>query len=226
MHKGKEVGRVTGADVQGIVTQFESLLGLNKDAKRQDAGAGASADSSAYSAYIPNSYAYMNDLIFTPNAEILNTNASSDQIKDVLDPKSENAVIKSDADSQLLLYLPLQNKTKVHSLVLKAQATTDNEDEDIQLPNKIKVWANTPGPISFDDAASGVKALHQGDITFDQNNVAKVELRFVLFQNVTSLLVFLDGEDEDASTVINHIGLIGHRGESMSQGKLVKQDDE
>ncbi|KAK5156431.1 Thioredoxin-like protein 1, partial [Cryomyces antarcticus] len=56
---------------------------------------------------------------------------------------------------------------------------------------------------------------------------AKVELRFVKFQNVTSLIVFVvDGEGSGEKTRIDRLRIVGETGEKRSMGKLEKIGDE
>lgn len=141
-------------------------------------------------------------------------------------PTPDTPTIVSDADSQILIYIPFTNKTKVYSILLKTNKdskTPDGSDDDTQLPVKIKVWANTTGTIAFEDASSGDGALHEADIPEpDANGWSEVPLRFVRFQSVGSLLIFLDGDDDDAYTAVQKIALVGSKGDSLQQGKLEK----
>lgn len=134
-------------------------------------------------------------------------------------PSSKEKGIVSDADSQILIFIPLANKAKIYSILLR----TGKDAEDVQRPTSIKVWANTTGTISFDDASAGVGALHDGEIGEpDENGWSEIKLRYVRFQQVSSLLLFLDGEDEDESTALQRIVIIGNKGESRDRGKLEK----
>lgn len=139
-------------------------------------------------------------------------------------PSATQSGIMSDADSQILVYVPLTNKSKVYSILLRTGKDSKKPDgDDVQAPNTIKVWANTTGTISFDDAASGSGALHDGEVSApDANGWSEIKLRYVRFQSVSSLLIFLDGEDEDECTALQRIVLIGNKGDSREQGKLEK----
>ena len=56
---------------------------------------------------------------------------------------------------------------------------------------------------------------------------AKVELRFVKFQNISSLVIFVvDGDGEGDKTRIDRIRLVGDTGEKKAMGKLEKIGDE
>lgn len=139
-------------------------------------------------------------------------------------PSSTQVGIMSDADSQMLIYIPLNNKAKIYSILLRTGKDAKKPDgDDLQVPTSVKVWANTTGTISFDDAASGSGALHDGEIPApDENGWSEIKLRYVRFQNVSSLLVFLDGEDEDESTALQRIVIVGNKGDSRDHGKLEK----
>lgn len=218
-----EVNRVRGADPDGIAKALKELAG-NGDAN-EAAASSTLLTSEEQKKYIPKGFDILNDLVHFGEAEILNVKQGS--IRTLFDPaNTEETQVMSDADSQILTYTPFNNKTKVYSLLLKvgklpSEAEQIAEDEEDQPPTKMKVWANTTSIISFDDAAAGAKALHQGDLPEpDENGWIEIKLRYVLFQNVTSIVIFLDGEDEDASTVVQRIAIIGDKGESKDQGKL------
>lgn len=181
--------------------------------------------------YIPKGYELLNDTVHFGEAEALNIvpTAVENQISPLFStkrlPSSTQVGIRSDADSQILLYVPLNNKSKVYSILLRtgtdAKQTADGDD--LQKPTSVKVWANTTGTISFDDAAAGTGALHESEIPApDANGWSEIKLRYVRFQNVGSLLLFLDGEDEDESTALQRIVLVGSKGDSRDQGKLEK----
>lgn len=219
LHQKNEIARVRGSDANALNTKLNELVAKNPNAQRAGDDKPTVQDA-ALSAYLPKGFDFLNDLVFKPDGELLNSE-QPEKLKEILSLEEEGEGVISDADSQLLTYIPMNNRVKVHSILIKAK-----KGEESQLPNKIKVWANTTGPISFEDASDGVKALHQSDLTFDDKGIATVELRYVLFQSVSSLLVFLDGEDEDESTKVDKIVLIGNRGEAKDPGKLSKIGDE
>jgi hypothetical protein len=224
----KEVQRVQGANPPDITKALNILSDKNKDAVRNGVNGGESSSAAVQlpqeaEQYIPRGFEVLNDLIHFGEAEGLNiNNASTDLLRELFATKEGQGVV-SEADSQLMFYLPLNNKVKVQSIVLKSKVPQEGEgDEDIQKASKIKVWANTTGTISFEEAESGSKALHSGPIAADENGWAEIKLRYVHFQNVSSLLIFADGDDEEASTAIQQILLVGSRGESRERGKLEK----
>ncbi|CAN6623823.1 hypothetical protein TRVA0_009S02432 [Trichomonascus vanleenenianus] len=230
-HRGKEVERVRGADPNGITAAFNSLSEKNPSAKRQGAqSSGGSATQPVddeIAKYIPKGYEPLNELVLCSQGDLLNvqTDDHAGSLRGVLALNGARPIV-SDADSQVLAYLPLQNKTKLYSVLIKA--TRDKaEGLEAQLPRQIKIWANTPAMISFEDASSSAKALHSAELADpDENGWFEVKVRFVHFQKVSSLVLFLEGEDEDDPTLIERIVLVGSAGESREPGKLEKISDE
>lgn len=227
----KEVQRVRGANPQEIGSALSSLSARNKNAVRNgnqaDQGSSSEVPKEA-DKYITKGFEVLNDLIHFGESEGLNiNNASTDLLRDLFSTKDGSKGVMSEADSQLMFYLPLNNKVKLQSILIRSnvgEEAGDDDEEDIQKASKIKVWANTIGTIPFEEAESGSKALHSGSINADADGWSEIKLRFVHFQNVGSLLIFIDGDDEEASTVVQQILLVGNRGESREQGKLEKID--
>lgn len=245
-HNKAEVERVVGANPQALGTALSNLSKKAEDAVVSDSAAAAGSSSSSSGAptasgserelldqiqeYIPKGYELLNDSVHFGEAEALNITPTSvnDQIRPLFNakrlPSSTQTGIMSDADSQIIVFIPLTNKCKVYSILLRTGKDAKKPDgDDVQPPTTIKVWANTTSTISFDDAASGSGALHDSEVGApDANGWSEVKLRYVRFQNVSSLVIFLDGEDEDECTALQRIVLVGSKGDSRDQGKLEK----
>lgn len=237
IHKKKEISRSVGANVPGITKGLQELSALNPSATTSGASGSSSGSGPAslpkeIKDKIPKGFEVLNDTVHFGEAELLNaSHGSQEAIRGLLDLSKRNAAIKSDADSQLMLYLPLQNKTKLHTIFVQSRKSALGEDEDadeLQEVSQVKVWANTIGLISFEDATDGVKALHDEDVTSKDlgDGWRELKLRYVHFQNVASVLMFFDGEDEDNYTVLEKIVLVGSKGDSRDQGKLEKGEEE
>uniref|UniRef100_A0A7S0YTQ9 PITH domain-containing protein n=1 Tax=Hemiselmis tepida TaxID=464990 RepID=A0A7S0YTQ9_9CRYP len=117
--------------------------------------------------------------------------------------REDDAVyLASDCDEQLLITVPFNQTVKVHSISIKAL------DAD-KAPNQIKLFSNPIG-LGFDSAESdpGTQIL---DLTPEQ--VAEgtvVPLRFVKFQAVNSLAIFIKGNfGDEEQTVVHKIQLYG-----------------
>lgn len=242
-HKKKEHKRLSGANPQALAGAVKELSDLNPSATVSNGAGDASSaaalsDSSALGPevkkYVTKGYELLNDTIMTSSSDVLNVlQVKEDQTATLFDitkaPVTENyPTVVSDADSQILIYAPFMNKTKAYSILIKASADSKTPDgDDTQRPSKIKVWANTTGTIAFEDAASGDGCLHEADIpesSYDENGWAEIQLRFVRFQNVGSLLIFIDGEDEDESTSIQKVAIVGSKGESLASQVVQKID--
>jgi hypothetical protein len=98
------------------------------------------------------------------------------------------------------------------------------EVDGFQRPNLLKTWINNNNIISFDDAISLNSLNDSEEITeWDENGWTEYKLKFVRFQKVKSLDIFLDGEDEDSQTLIEKILIVGVDGESAKQGSIPKE---
>lgn len=62
---------------------------------------------------------------------------------------------------------------------------------------------------------------------WNANGTANISLRFVRFQNITSLVLFVvDGDGDSEKVRIDRLRLIGESGEKREMGKLEKIGDE
>lgn len=97
-------------------------------------------------------------------------------------------------------------------------------------PRTIKLFTNKAHTLGFDEAedveASQTIELKKED--WDSNGTANVALRYVRFQNVSSLVMFVvDGDRAGGEkTRIDRIRIIGQTGEKRELGKLEKVGDE
>ncbi|KAG5366392.1 Thioredoxin-2 [Yarrowia sp. B02] len=221
-HKGKEVNRVVGADRAGITTGLDQLVALNPAAVKTLPETGASeaaapsADDAEIAKFVPKNMEVLNSGIDFTSTEALNI-ANNGDVRKVLKDGLNGAEFASDMDSQILLNVQLQNNAKIQTILLKKPAVSG----DNQIPSHIKVWANQPN-LSFDDTQS-VEAQHDGAVDFD-GEWAEIKLRYVRFQNVSTISMLIEGEDEDECTNLDRVVLVGSSGEARS-GKLEKMSD-
>lgn len=222
LHKGKEVERVRGASTQAVLEGLKKLSALAPHGKRRDVGEDSSSslssvDKQLVATYVPKGFTLLNKTVQFGEFECLNATQSSEKVKGLL-KLDEDSKISTDADSQLLIHIPFTNICKVSSLVIKSTSG--------QRPNLIKVWANRSSILGFDDATT-INALHQEDIgQFNEDGCVEIKLKYVRFQKVTSLTLFFDGEDEDESTTLDKILIVGVDGESKTQGNIEKIGDD
>jgi len=114
-----------------------------------------------------------------------------------------DSYLESDCDEQLMLTLSFNQAVKVHSIKLTAPS-------DGRGPKTIKIFVNQPNSVDFDqgERMEGVQQLILEES--DLNGEKIIPLRFVKFQNVSSIVFFVvDNQGGDEVTVINNIRLLG-----------------
>lgn len=244
-HKGKEISRIQGANIQALNEGFKKLSDLAPNAKRQavsstnesSSSSGGSNIDATIAKYVPKGFQILNDSIFFGDFESLNTVAYDHSNKDLKnfirsnpDTESSNSII-SDADEQLLLHIPLTNLAKIYSILIKFKSPTKKgevEIDEVQKPKNIKVWNNRTSIISFEDVDSFI-SQHEEELLdngWDSNGWYEIKLKYVRFQKVSSIDLFIDGDDDELHTLIDKIVIIGVDGESKNQGKIEKLGDE
>ena len=97
-------------------------------------------------------------------------------------------------------------------------------------PKTLKLYSNRATVLGFDEAddhpCTQEITLQPSDWD-PKTGTAVVALKFVKFQNISSLVVFVvDGEGEGEKVRIDRLRLIGETGESRKMGKLEKVGDE
>lgn len=113
------------------------------------------------------------------------------------------SVLESDCDEQLMLTIAFNQPVKVHSMKIRAPS-------DGTGPKTIKLFANQPNQVDFDggERMEAVQkfVLQPEDVTGEK----LIPLRFVKFQNVTNLVMFVvDNQGGDDVTRMEYIKLYG-----------------
>ncbi|XP_043469683.1 thioredoxin-like protein 1 [Leptopilina heterotoma] len=115
---------------------------------------------------------------------------------------ADEGFLESDCDEQLIISFTFLQAVKVHSIKIKAPAEKG--------PKTLKLFINQPRTIDFDMADSNTSAQ---DITFTTKDVEEgnpVPLRYVKFQNVQNLQIFVkDNQSGAETTQIDHLVIIG-----------------
>jgi len=209
------------------------------------AGASGSAGPQWTGASVPRGYPDLTEQIDMQGLDFLNVDSESGPRKSIfetgrpsaLDTKGKAAAggkdyITSDTDEQLMLFIPFQSTVKLHSLHITSIPSdgAEADDEPPMRPRTLQFYANRSHVLGFDEAddtqATQTLEIAEGDWDA-KTHTAKVELRFVKFQNITSLVVFVvDGEGDGEKTRIDRIRLYGETGEKRTMGKLQKVGDE
>lgn len=149
--------------------------------------------------------------------------------------KEEADWVESDTDEQLMLYIPFNSTLKIHSLhITSLPPSTPDEGEDADelpmRPRTLRLFINRATVLGFEDAEDNepVQAVTIAPEDWDsKTGTARVDLRFVKFQKVTSLIVFfVDGEGDGEKIRVDRVRIIGEAGEKRDLGKLEKIGDE
>ena len=148
--------------------------------------------------------------------------ADGHTIRDLLKGGSDNW-LESDSDEQLLIHLPFQQSSRIRALRLKTLPA-----HLARAPASLRLFVNRP-TLGFDDAESE-EATQEIQLTEAQvKGEAAVELRFVKFQNVNVLSIFVadnqGGEGEDV-TRIDELEVLGVAREGTDMSQLSKGEDD
>jgi len=144
--------------------------------------------------------------------------------KNVKNLMKGEGILQSDCDEQLLLAIPYSSAVRIFSIIVEGPASN--------APSHMKIFINQP---SFDfQNAESTPAVQEISLTPQQTKEGAgqpIPLRFVKFQNVNRLLIFVDknhgGEDQ---TIISRLQVIGSpikvEGTRMNDGHSHNHDDD
>ncbi|KAL8884180.1 MAG: hypothetical protein Q9215_007713 [Flavoplaca cf. flavocitrina] len=140
---------------------------------------------------------------------------------------------ESDTDEQLMLFIPFQSTLKVHSLQITSLPSRDTDPDAAEVPMRpktIQLYTNPAHVLGFEEAddieATQSVTLHPQDWDSSTGTV-RVDLRYVKFQNVSSLVLFVvDGDGDGERVRIDRVRIVGEKGSKRELGKLEKIGDE
>eukprot|EP00163_Fabomonas_tropica_P002910 TRINITY_DN1236_c0_g1_i1.p2 TRINITY_DN1236_c0_g1~~TRINITY_DN1236_c0_g1_i1.p2 ORF type:complete len:143 (-),score=35.44 TRINITY_DN1236_c0_g1_i1:934-1362(-) len=140
--------------------------------------------------------------------------------KACFDPDSD-VLLKSDCDEQLLLYIPFNEAVKLKDIRIKAPA-------DGSGPKTVKLYINQPN-LGFSDMED-IAPVQELELTEQQLNQEgpAIPLKFVKFQHVTSLTIFIENNhNDDEVTTVSRIQLYGQpiHGFNVAEIKKVKDGE-
>ncbi|KAL8572353.1 hypothetical protein ACOMHN_023122 [Nucella lapillus] len=115
---------------------------------------------------------------------------------------TKGGYLESDCDEQLIINIGFNQAVKIHSM--RVEASNENG------PKTIKVFINQPTTLDF-DRADGMEPVQQLELTAeDMREGAIIPLKFVKFQNVQNVTVFVrDNQSGAETTQIDYIGFLG-----------------
>ena len=250
---GRPVSTVRGADPRRLSEVVRKLA--TEATKTDDSATGESSSGGGgvwLGASIPKGYMDVTDQIDLKGLDLLNLDDQFGTARSLFDSSKPSSLInnkgkgkgkeegggsspdwvESDTDEQMMLYVPFNSKIKIHSLhITSLPPSSDDDDDDAPMrPKTIRLYTNRPQVLGFDEAEDipVVQAVEIKPGDWDsKTGTAKVDLRFVKFQNVTSLVVFFsDGDGTSDKLRLDRIRIFGEAGEKRDMGKLEKIGDE
>lgn len=96
-------------------------------------------------------------------------------------------------------------------------------------PGTIHLYTNKPHNLDFSEAddTPPTQAIELTEKDWNADGTANIGLRFVKFQNINSLIIYVTKGDGDGEKVrLDRVRLIGESGEKREMGKLEKIGDE
>lgn len=157
----------------------------------------------------------LKDYIKIREAACLN-NDSKTSIDSILSGSGE---LKSndETDHQLILTIPFKEKVNLRKLIFKAEPKEDSSDSG---PKDIKLWINQN--MDFDDAES-MKPVQTIELTTSHLEGGAIDLKYTKFQNVSSLIIYIDTNQSDSDvTLLNSLSIIGKPRAGMNMNELKK----
>jgi hypothetical protein len=231
---------VAGADSRRLNEVIQKLA--NEATKSDGAGDGESSGAGGgwIGGAVAKGYADVTDQVDPKGLDLLNRDNEAGEPRVLFDSSKPSGLagkgksngkdwVESDTDEQLMLYIPFQSTLKVHSLQITS-LPTEGEDESPMRPKTVSLYTNRSHVLGFDEAEDipAVQTVEIKEEDWDaKTGTANVPLRFVKFQNVTSLvLFFVDGDGDSEKLRVDRIRIVGDAGEKRSMGKLEKIGDE
>lgn len=179
-----KIDRLQGADIQALEAKIQQHIGSAADEQTgEDYGQGLMD---------------LNTFIAKNQCECLNESDDHPMVHCFV---KEGGFLQSDVDEQLILSITFNQPVKIHSLRVKAP---------LQLgPKDIKLFINQPRTIDFDMAESCTPVQ---DFSLEAKDLegSAVNLRYVKFQNVQNVQVFVKNNQSGGETTqIDYLGFIG-----------------
>lgn len=235
---GTEQSRIQGADVRKLTS---AIAQITKEAASLPAASGSSSASFGnwLGATVAKGYYDITDQVDKKGLDILNQSSEAGTIRVLFDTSKPSALskkgkaaegkdwVESDTDEQLMLLIPFQSNVKIYALHLTSLPEESDDDEAPGRPKTVKIYINTQNVIGFDEADSLEPTQ---EITLEESDwkdgTAVINTRFVRFQRVSTLSIFLvDAADDKEKVRLDRIRIIGESGEKREMGKLEKIGD-
>jgi hypothetical protein len=133
--------------------------------------------------------------------------------------KSDDTYLESDVDEQLIISVPFNQAIKLHSLRIIPKDIT-------HAPKTVKLYVNKLH-LGFDEADSVQETQTITLTEKDYEGNGLISLRFVKFQNVTSVILFVeDNLGDEETTQIKQLVFIGSSLDGTDMSALKKVEHE
>ncbi|KTW32740.1 thioredoxin [Pneumocystis jirovecii RU7] len=203
--KGKEAERMSGAHRQQLELLIEKYAKTASPINKKDSDE-------------VKGFYQLNSLIDQRQLDCLNMDKNY-PFRSIFEKEGH---LQSDVDEQLLLYIPFKSTVRIHSLILECK-------NQAQAPLCVSLYINLISLPSFEDVSgSGSQPTQRiENITYDANGRSVIPLRYVKFQRVVSLVLFVEsnGGNEDVSRIDN-LMVIGETTEEAANNGIVQKMEE
>lgn len=242
---GQQIRKFSGSNPQHLSDAIKSLA----QEAESDGGAGGFGEASSSGggawrgAGLPRGYTDVTEQVDVRGLDLLNADSDFGGVRTLFETSKPSSLskgkgsadtkdwVESDVDNQLMLYVPFTSTVKVHTIQITSNPPVDEDDDEIPVrPKTIHIWTNRQHNLGFEEAEDipATQSVELKESDWDkETGTAKLELRFVKFQNVYSLVLFVqDGDGDSEKTRIDRIRFIGETGEKRDMGKLEKIGDD
>jgi hypothetical protein len=241
---GRQLAKVNGNNPAQLSDAIKRLAAEADSENDPNAEASSSSNGTWLGASTPRGYGDINEQIDIRGLDLLNADSEFGSVRTLLEKTAPSSLrkgkgaatdkkdwVESDVDEQLMLYIPFTATVKVHTIQITSLPTKSDDEDDDETPMRpktIHLYTNRQHNLGFEEAedipATQTLELKASDWD-EKTGTAKLELRFVKFQNISSLVMFVvDGDGDGERTRIDRLRIIGEAGEKRDMGKLEKID--
>ncbi|KAI1305274.1 Thioredoxin-like protein 1 [Halotydeus destructor] len=187
---GVKLATMQGADPTALENKVRELA-----AQVPEGAAGSEGSSEQFDGHVD-----LVGMIFKSGCECLNE-SDDHPLSGALQAGSAT-YLESDCDEQLIISLAYSQPVKLHSIKLEGPAENG--------PKEVKLFINQPKTIDFDQADS-MECTQSFELTSnDLTSKVPLNLRFVKFQNVSNLIIFVKNNQNGSDvTRLDHLQIIG-----------------
>jgi hypothetical protein len=246
----KEHTRIQGSNKQALLKLIDRWKTIGSGDSAEGNGSSSSSSSTWTGAALPRGMNDITDQVDIKGLEIRNNDSDFGNARTLVDstkpsslgsgkaPASSEAAagakdwVESDTDPELMIHMPFQSTVKIHSLQITSKVPEDVDEDDDETPMRprtLKLFINKPNIVGFDEDVEPTQEIAIEDSDWESSTAtATVSLRYVKFQKVSTLCIFVVNGNRDSGekTRIDRIKIIGESGEKRDMGKLEKIGDE